>query len=78
MAQVACYLIASIAVAALQPSSARVGRPAVALAVPRTTRRLALLMGVIAGAPLGLLIPGGPRLQPAGERSKMFRGSGNG
>jgi diguanylate cyclase (GGDEF)-like protein len=51
---------ASIAAAALHSSSVRVGRPTVLPVNTLTTRRLALLMGVIAVAPLALLVPGGP------------------
>ena len=51
---------ASIAAAALHPSAARVGRRTVPPGVTLTTRRLALLMGVIAVAPLALLVPDGP------------------
>jgi diguanylate cyclase (GGDEF)-like protein len=51
---------AAIAAAALHPSAARVGRRIVPPGVTLTTRRLALLMGVIAVAPLALLVPDGP------------------
>jgi diguanylate cyclase (GGDEF)-like protein len=51
---------ASIAAAALHSSSVRVGRPMAPPVSTLTTRRLALLLGVIAVAPLALLVPGGP------------------
>ncbi|MDQ1498942.1 MAG: hypothetical protein QOI86_2282 [Actinomycetota bacterium] len=51
---------ASIAAAALHSSSVRVGRPMTPPVNTLTTRRLALLLGVIAVAPLALLVPGGP------------------
>jgi diguanylate cyclase (GGDEF)-like protein len=51
---------AAIAAAALHPSAARIGRRVVPPGDTLTTRRLALLMGVIAVAPLALLVPSGP------------------
>jgi diguanylate cyclase (GGDEF)-like protein len=51
---------ASMAAAALHPSAVRVGQRTMPPGVTLTTRRLALLMGVIAIAPLALLVPDGP------------------
>jgi diguanylate cyclase (GGDEF)-like protein len=54
------FAYAAMAGAALHPSSALVGRPMTPPVSTLTTRRLALLLGVITAAPLALLIPGGP------------------
>ncbi|HLF41118.1 MAG TPA: bifunctional diguanylate cyclase/phosphodiesterase, partial [Acidimicrobiia bacterium] len=51
---------AAIAAAALHPSSVRLGRRIPPPLVTLTHRRLALLMGFVAPAPLALLVPGGP------------------